>query len=91
MSLTTNQYFDVPIHEQGFSHYEYGAPPVKAAKRRFFQSGARWDEGFERVLLGRKGASPSYSLNLLGQMERGGQDIDEMEEDWEDGVMVVDS
>ncbi|KAF8885808.1 histone deacetylase RPD3 [Infundibulicybe gibba] len=91
MSLLTGQYFDVPVHEQGFGHFDYGAPPGKAAKRKFFQSGARWDEAFERVLVERKGASPvPHSLGLAGLMDRGGRDHESIvdEGDWND--MAVD-
>jgi histone deacetylase 1/2 len=85
MSLLTGHYFDVPTHENGYGHYECGAVPGKAAKRRFFQSGARWDETMERVLLGKHGISPiARSMNLGELMERGGRIEDELEDDWED-------
>lgn len=86
MSLLTGHYFDVPTHEHGYGHYECGAVPGKTAKRRFFQSGARWDETVERVLLGKHGISPiPRSMNLGELMERGGRLEDELpEDDWED-------
>lgn len=89
MSLLTGQYYDVPVHENGFGHYECGMAPVKSTRRRFFQSGARWDEGFERVLVGK---SPvPRALNLGQVMENGGQMMEGTDEDWEDGSMAVDS
>ncbi|KAG5653375.1 hypothetical protein H0H81_000876 [Sphagnurus paluster] len=80
MSLLTGQYFDVPIHEHGYSHFETGAAPGKTAKRRFFQSAARWDENMESVILGRHAAS---TLPLGELMERGGRHLGEEDvEDW---------
>jgi histone deacetylase 1/2 len=74
MSMLTNQYFEIPSWEQGFSHLECGAPPSKSAKRRFFQSNGVWDD-----MTGR--ASARMSPGLLGPqnnalsalMERGGR------------------
>ncbi|RDB19796.1 Histone deacetylase Rpd3 [Hypsizygus marmoreus] len=94
MSLLTGRYFDVPTHEHGYSHYDCGAPPGKTAKRRFFQSSARWDETVEQVILGKVSSPTPRSVALGELMEQGGRDRrvgaeDEMDDDWED--MVVDT
>ncbi|KAJ6537670.1 hypothetical protein B0H19DRAFT_1180630 [Mycena capillaripes] len=78
MSIMTNRYVDVPLRAgAGAAH----------AKRRFFQSAARWDEGLECVTLGvgvgpgRMGAGGVGVSELHGVMERGGhargRDVDE--------------
>lgn len=91
MSLLTGHYYDVPVHEHGYSHYECGAAPGKTAKRRFFQSSARWDESLENVILGKHLGSPSVPLGEL--MERGGRGPigieEDVDDDWED--MTVDT
>ncbi|PFH47132.1 hypothetical protein AMATHDRAFT_68389 [Amanita thiersii Skay4041] len=93
MSLLTGQYFDVPSYE-GFSHYECGAPPSKAARRRFFQSSAQWDGNYGRVMLGQNGArvspgplGPQHALSAL--MERGGREAEspgpeDVDDDWDE-------
>ncbi|KAG6828313.1 hypothetical protein H0H92_008428 [Tricholoma furcatifolium] len=83
MSLLTGQYFDVPVHEEGYSHFEHGALPGKTAKRRFFQSAARWDETLEDVIIGKV---PPCPVPLGELMERGGRPPggEEGEENWED-------
>ncbi|GLB34288.1 putative histone deacetylase [Lyophyllum shimeji] len=87
MSLLTGQYFDVPAHEHGYSHFEHGAVPGKTAKRRFFQSAARWDDNLESVILGKDATSP---IPIGDLMERGGRLREEDgEEEWED--MQVDT
>ena len=89
MSLLTGQYFDIPLHEHGYRHYEVGAVPGKAAKRRFFQSSACWDESVEQVVLRRQGGSPTGHSCALGDlMERGGKG-NEGYEGWDD--MAVES
>ncbi|KAG6845536.1 hypothetical protein H0H87_007780 [Tephrocybe sp. NHM501043] len=87
MSLLTGQYFDVPVQEQGYSHFEHGAVPGKTAKRRFFQSAASWDETIEDVIIGK--LSP-FPIQIGELMERGGRPpgVEEGEEEWED--MAVD-
>jgi len=87
MSLLTGQYFDVPVHEHGYGHFELGAVPGKTAKRRFFQSAARWDENVESVILG-KHPSP---IPIGDLMERGGGHLGEedVDDEWED--MPVDT
>ncbi|KAG5352031.1 hypothetical protein C0989_004126 [Termitomyces sp. Mn162] len=86
MSLLTGQYFDVPVHEAGYSHFEHGAVPGKTAKRRFFQSSARWDETIEDVIIGKH---VPFAIPIGELMERGGQPpgVDEGDEDWEDTTM----
>jgi len=72
MSLLTNQYIDVPTHDPGPRQYE-PSKPGKLSKRRFFQSGARWDETVEQ-LLGREGLEPiPKTIDLGTLMEMGGQ------------------
>jgi histone deacetylase 1/2 len=74
MSLLTGKYFDIPTHEHGYTHFESGAAPGKAAKRRFFQSAARWDDAAECVTLSKPPVvSPIPPTMTLGElMERGG-------------------
>jgi histone deacetylase 1/2 len=73
MSLLSGQYFDIPTHEHGYSHFESGAVPGKAVKRRFFQSAARWDDVGERVTLSKLMVSPIHPTMGIGElMERGG-------------------
>jgi histone deacetylase 1/2 len=93
MSLLTGQYFDIPTHENGYSHFESGALPGKAAKRRFFQSAARWDDAAERVTLSKPVVSPVLPTMTLGElMERGGSvrplgADPELNGDWSDMVV----
>ncbi|KAF4575430.1 hypothetical protein EYR40_004831 [Pleurotus pulmonarius] len=42
MSLITNQYYDVPGQEDGFSQYDHGGGSSRKAKRRFFHV-SNWD------------------------------------------------
>ncbi|KAJ3562842.1 hypothetical protein NP233_g9325 [Leucocoprinus birnbaumii] len=99
MSLITNRYFDVPAHENGFSHYDCGAPLGKNTKRRFFN----WDEvmmmnGNGGVTM-RDAFSPlAKTLSLSGLMERGGangrdKENETVDDDWDDNnsSMAVDS
>ena len=95
MSLMTGQYFDIPIHEHGYSHFEHGAAPGKAAKRRFFQSAARWDDVAERVTLSKLVPSPIPPTMTFGEMMEGGGSVrplghdPELNGDWNE--MVVES
>jgi hypothetical protein len=67
--------------------------PGKAAKRRFFQGAARWDDAAERVTLAKLVVSPVPPAMTLGElMERGGSvrplGIDlEANGDWSDMVV----
>ncbi|KAG6917573.1 hypothetical protein DXG01_002042 [Tephrocybe rancida] len=83
MSLLTGQYFDVPVHEQGYNHFEHGALPTKTAKRRFFQSAARWDETIEDVIIEK--LSP-FHIPIGELMENGGRPPggEDGDEDWEE-------
>jgi histone deacetylase 1/2 len=93
MSLLTGQYFDIPTHEHGYTHFESGAVPGKAAKRRFFQSAARWDDVAERVTLAKLVVSPIPPGMTLGElMETGGSvrplaTEPELNGDWSDMVV----
>ncbi|KAG6820925.1 hypothetical protein H0H93_009699 [Arthromyces matolae] len=82
MSLLTGQYFDVPVNEEGFSHFEHGALPSKTAKRRFFQSSAKWNEHIEDAIIEKHAP---YNIPIGELMERGGRPPggDIGEEDWE--------
>ena len=44
MSLITGKYYDIPVHEHGFSHFDCSTTVGKPAKRRFFPDGPRWDD-----------------------------------------------
>jgi len=48
MSILTNQYYDIPSYENGF---EYATPGKPDSRRRFFQSVARWDVGYHKVVI----------------------------------------
>jgi histone deacetylase 1/2 len=48
MSILTNQHFDIPSYENGF---EYALPGKSDSRRRFFQSVARWDARYEKVIV----------------------------------------
>ncbi|KIL60950.1 hypothetical protein M378DRAFT_109690 [Amanita muscaria Koide BX008] len=103
ISILTNQYFEIPSCEQqpGFGYLECGAPPSKNSKRRFFQSSvdggidAGWDD-----LVGKANVRMQMSPGVLGTtrtnlgalMERGGREVespgvDEMDEEWDEGVV----
>ncbi|KAL0573097.1 hypothetical protein V5O48_008868 [Marasmius crinis-equi] len=94
MSLLTGQYYDIPIHEDGYEHYDSIGALGKNARRRFFQSQATWDETIEKVLLGRR-LENLNGLGLSDLMERGGRVFDGDEEappvddDWDE--MTVDT
>ena len=47
MSLITGKYYDIPIHENGFGHFDGSTKP---AKRQFFSDGPRWDDGVVSVV-----------------------------------------
>ena len=85
MSLLTNQYFDIPSCEQGFSHLECGAPPTKNAKRRFFLNNGTWDDLVPgrmsaRVYPGFLASQPA-AANLTALMENGGREFESPELD----------
>jgi hypothetical protein len=91
MSLLTGQYFDVPVHDQGYGHYEYGAP-TKAGKRRFFHSQARWDERLDRVLLAKQAMMNEMPHSGSWEPEASDDDtLSEMmpEDDWEGSAVSV--
>lgn len=97
MSIMTNQLLSVPRPEEnGNGWYDSGcgwhisepqAPPKSASTRRkFFQSGARWDDRLQRVLVSYDGlAMPQVSVAEM--MENGGQvdepDVSDIEEEME--------
>ncbi|GLB34298.1 putative histone deacetylase [Lyophyllum shimeji] len=112
MSIVTGQYFDVPV--PAVSVYEHGGYMYGAvydhraallatrAKRRFFQSAARWDETVEGVVASRYAASPmtmpipryagGVGVGVGVLMERGGGHVggyEGEEEEWDE--MMVDA
>ena len=100
MSLLTGQYYTIP-HP---SHLENANTNGKTSTRRkFFQSGARWDVEVERVLVGSGIPIPSVRVVDVGRvMEGGGVEgvPDELgvegwdngqEGEGEEGSMVVDT
>jgi histone deacetylase 1/2 len=51
MSLITGKYYDIPFHENGFSHFDCSTSVGKAAKRRFFpDEPGKWDDGVVGVV-----------------------------------------
>ncbi|KAH9482183.1 Histone deacetylase clr6 [Psilocybe cubensis] len=92
MSIVTGKYFDIPIHESGYNHYEYGAAPTKSSKRIFFQSGLdiyNDDNDFEGIINARTSVSNGFGNgihDLHGLMERGGRSLNENLEDGDDEV-----
>ncbi|KAG5649423.1 hypothetical protein H0H81_003952 [Sphagnurus paluster] len=95
MSIQTGQFYDVPVvpvvpvydygNAHGYTCGEYEALLAQTAKRRFFQSAARWDETVEDVIGKRYAPMP---VPVGGLMERGGRQYvheDEMDEDdWDE-------
>lgn len=85
-SLLTNHYFDVPVQENGFAHYDCGAALGKTTKRKFFNDLYKWDDRSGGLTM-RDAFSPlSKTLNLAGLMERGGRDkeVETVDDDWDD-------
>jgi len=86
MSIMNNHYYDIPANEEGFEHYDIGALG-KTGKRRFFYNQARWDDGYQEIILGQP---KSYGGGVLADlMQKGGKDtdtaeVDEMDDDWDD-------
>lgn len=90
MSLLTNQYIDSPD-----PCFEYGVPTKLTVRRRFFQSSVRWDEVYERVLVGSGDPALGFaprSMSLTELMESGGRAgsvvRDGLDEDWDDNSML---
>ncbi|OBZ79650.1 Histone deacetylase RPD3 [Grifola frondosa] len=71
MSLLTGQMFDVPRLEESAHGYYDGCghepcgPQKAGAKRRFFQSVARWDEQLEKTLAEKRTFTLSSAAQLL--------------------------
>jgi histone deacetylase 1/2 len=97
MSLLTGKYFDVPVHENGFAHFDCGAPLSKTTKRRFFNYPEKWDDanGNGGLTLRDEFSPLAKTLNLAGLMERGGKDreAETVDDDSDDNNsnMAVDS
>jgi hypothetical protein len=103
MSLITGKYFDVPGYESGLEQYECGTSlPLKATRRRFFQSVVgKWDDELSvvdsRVEMSREAyrhqVSPQDLVGLVDRVRQNnvyGEDKDEDEEDDDDVVMSAD-
>ncbi|KAF8180206.1 histone deacetylase RPD3 [Pholiota molesta] len=88
MSIVTGAYYEIPIYESGFGHYDNTVVPEKGTKRRFFQS-IGWDEigiliadsiNTRTDILNGYTRGHSGSLdNLSGILERGGDGTVEAE------------
>ena len=92
MSLITNQYFDIPFHENGFCHPETQTPHSKTTRRRFFQSGSKLeDNGVDHAMTTRLNGLARRGL-LSGLMERGGSQerngVGDLDEDWDGDVSM---
>lgn len=77
MSIQTNQLLSIG-DDPGCGWHpteSNGVPRTSTAKRRFFQSAARWDDRMQRVLVSNEGlAYPGTHVSEL--MEMGGRDVD---------------
>jgi histone deacetylase 1/2 len=118
MSLLTGQYYSVPHpppHSHSHSHSSHlenennangigngNGNGKSSARRRFFQSGATWDVGVERVLVGSGMPIPSVRVVDVGRVMEGGGGVgvgtEGVDEGWdgqegegEEGSMVVDT
>ena len=81
MSIQTNQLLSIGDDPGcGWNPTESnGVPRTSTAKRRFFQSQARWDDRIQRVLVSAEGlAYPKTSVAEV--MEIGGRDFDGISE-----------
>jgi len=96
MSIVTGKYYDIPIQENGFGHYDCGTPSTKGTKRKFFQSVLEWDDvsvvdasvNLRTDILNELGFSSIHGLSSA--IERGAQDLDEDVEDVVEGDGVDD-
>lgn len=99
MSIVTGTYYEIPIYENGFGHYDNSIVPEKGTKRRFFQN-IGWDEigiliddsiNTRTDILNGYTRGHSGSLdNLSGILERGGDgtvdaDVGYLEDDGDEG------
>ena len=100
MSIVTNQLLNVPRAGEGHEDFGCGWHPSEVngtarsatAKRRFFQSAARWDDRMQRVLVSTEGlALPRVSVAEMMEMggrngeHDGSEPDDEMDIDEEEG------
>ena len=70
MSILTNQYYDIPSYENGF---EYAIPDKPETRRRFFQTVARWDTRYQKVVVpGREVSTIPKSLYSRNDDDPGG-------------------
>lgn len=85
MSIITGKYYEIPIQENGFGHYDYNTMPFKAStKRKFFQHTA-WDDlgiiidgsidARKEVMNGYTRGSSAPYYDLAGVMEQGGTGV----------------
>ncbi|KAH6902820.1 histone deacetylase RPD3 [Coprinopsis sp. MPI-PUGE-AT-0042] len=92
MSLITNQYYDIPFHENGFCHPEPHTHHSKTTRRRFFQNGSKVeDNGVDQAMATRLNGLVRRGL-LSGLMERGGSQerngVGDLDEDWDGDVSM---
>ncbi|KAK7038341.1 histone deacetylase RPD3 [Favolaschia claudopus] len=93
MSIMTNRYVDVPGRRSGGAAVVATTHPTTHtahAKRRFFQSAARWDDRLERVVLGGARVGVAELGVVMESGGRGGRgrreeerDVDVDGEDWD--------
>jgi histone deacetylase 1/2 len=96
MSIVTGKYYDIPVQENGFGHYDCGTPLTRGTKRKFFQSVMEWDDvsvvdasvNLRTDMMKELGFSSIHGL--AGAIERGAQDLDEDVEDVVEGDGVDD-
>lgn len=91
MSIVTGKYYDIPIQENGFGHYDCGMASTKGTKRKFFQSVLEWDDvsvvdasvNLRTDIMKELGFSSIHGL--ASAVERGAQDLDDDVEDVVEG------
>lgn len=97
-SIIPGRYYEVPIQQPGYEHFECGTPMGRNAKRKFFNypnafsasAGSKWDDG--RVMMRDHWSPLPKGVALAGVMEHGGRNRElDADEEWEDGGMAVDS
>lgn len=64
MSIINNQVYDIPSYENGFEYAVSGKPETR---RRFFQSVARWDSRYQKVVVPGRTSQVLPRAALLGR------------------------
>ncbi|THH14176.1 hypothetical protein EW146_g6128 [Bondarzewia mesenterica] len=85
MSIMSNEWLDVPPLDH-FGYYDRGSHPnAELGKRKFFDSGLKWDAGARRVVMDYdRRVSVGEAMESGGQWPRDmadGMDVDDLEED----------